>query len=155
DMMCEEQAGHEAFDLVGGEIAARLATGRERAPEVVARVLAKWRRFWSQLTTPALSREEQLGLFAELWFLSVWLLPRVGAVEAVRRWRGPSAARHDFEWPGHSVEVKATTSTRGRIHRIHGLEQLAPPEQGELLFFSLRLREEGGATNTLPSLVAT
>jgi hypothetical protein len=52
------------------------------------------------------------------------------------------------------VEVKATTSTRGRIHRVNGLDQLAPPEAGELLFFSLRLREEAGATNTLPSVIA-
>jgi hypothetical protein len=43
---------------------------------------------------------------------------------------------------------------RGRIHRINGRDQLAPPELGELLFFSLRLHEEGGATNTLPSVIA-
>ena len=44
---------------------------------------------------------------------------------------------------------------RGRVHRINGLNQLAPPENGELMFFSLRLREEGGASNTLPALVGT
>ncbi len=85
---------------------------------------------------------------------SVWLVPRAGPAEAVNRWRGPFASRHDFEWAGRSVEVKATTSTRGRIHRVNGLDQLTPPEQGDLLFFSLRLREETGATNTLPSIIA-
>ncbi len=75
--------------------------------------------------------------------------------EIVDRWRGPFGSRHDFEWDSGSVEVKATTSTRGRIHRINGLDQLAPPEAGELLFFSLRLHEEAGATNTLPSIIAT
>jgi hypothetical protein len=101
-----------------------------------------------------LSREKQCGLFAELWFLSSWLIPRFGVNDAVARWRGPFGGRHDFEWTGRSVEVKATTSTRGRIHRINGLDQLAPPEQGDLFFFSLQLREEAGATNTLPSVVA-
>ncbi len=119
------------------------------------RVLAKWRRFWGVLPLQILSREEQLGLFAELWFLSVWMVPRAGPAEAVNRWRGPFASRHDFEWPGRSVEVKATTSTRGRIHRIHRLDQLVPPEPGELLFFGLALREEAGATNTLPLVIAT
>lgn len=155
NIVCLDAAGHEAFDLIGGEIAERLAAGQETAPQAVARVLAKWRRFWGQLPRQMLSREEQLGLFAELWFLSVWLIPRVEAAEAVSRWRGPVGARHDFEWPTRSVEVKATTSTRGRIHRIHGLDQLAPPDKGELLLFSLRLHEEGGATNTLPSVMAT
>lgn len=154
DINCHDAAGHEAFDLIGGELAERLANGPETAPEAVARVLAKWRRFWGQLPRQILSREEQLGLFAELWFLSVWLIPRTSVAEAVNRWRGPFGARHDFEWPGRSVEVKATTSTRGRIHHINGLDQLAPPEQGELLLFSLQLREEGGARNTLPGLAA-
>jgi Putative PD-(D/E)XK family member, (DUF4420) len=154
DVTCHDPAGQDAFDLIGGELAERLSSGRETAAECVLRVLAKWRRFWGQLPRQILSREEQLGLFAELWFLSVWLIPRIGTAEAVVRWRGPFASRHDFEWTGHSVEVKATTSTRGRIHRVNGLDQLAPPELGELLFFSLRLREEGGATNTLPLIVA-
>jgi hypothetical protein len=84
----------------------------------------------------------------------MWLVPKIGIGQAASRWRGPFGARHDFEWPGRSVEVKATTSVRGEIHRIHGIDQLVPPDGGDLLFFSLRLREEAGASNSLPSLVA-
>ncbi len=154
DVTCQDASGHEAFDLIGGELAERLAKERESAAECVTRVLAKWRRFWGEPPRQMLSREEQLGLFAELWFLSVWLVPRLGSDEAVKRWRGAFGARHDFEWPGRSVEVKATTSSRGAIHRIHGIEQLMPPDSGELLLFSLRLREEAGGGNSLPALVA-
>jgi len=153
DITCHDPAGREAFDVIGGELADRLASGQETASECVSRVLSKWRRFWGQLPRQILSKDAQLGLFAELWFLSVWLTPKVTAGEATTRWRGPFGSRHDFEWTGRSVEVKATTSTRGQIHHINGLDQLAPPEIGELLFFSLRLREEAGATNTLPSLI--
>ena len=154
DVTCHDAAGHAAFDLIGSEIAEALSHGGSSPADIVHRVLAKWRRFWGQLPRRVLSREEQLGLFAEMWFLSMWLAPKVGAGEATRRWRGPFSARHDFEWLGRSVEVKATTSTRGQIHRIHGIDQLAPPDSGDLLFFSLRLREEAGASNTLPGLVA-
>ncbi len=154
DITCYDAAGHEAFDLLGGELAERLAAGRETAPESVARVLAR-RRFWGQLPQDLLSRELQLGLFAELWFLSVWLVPRVGAAEAVKRWRGPFGARHDFEWSARSVEVKATTSPRASIHHINGLDQLVSPDGGDLLLFSLRVREEASATNSLPTVVAT
>lgn len=155
DITCVDDAGRDAFNIIGGEIVERLASGRETAPDVVTRVLSKWRRFWGQFPLQILSRERQLGLFAEVWFLSFWLIRITGRGEAVRRWRGPLGARHDFEWPGRSVEVKATTSIRGRIHHINGLEQLALPELGTLLLFSLRVREEGGATNTLPSVVAS
>lgn len=153
DITCLDAAGYNAFDLIGGEIASRLATGREAASEVVSRTLAKWRRFWGQAPAQMLSRNEQLGLFAELWFLSRWLSPRAGPAAAVERWRGPSGGRHDFQWSERSVEVKATTSVRGLIHHINGLEQLAPPEDGLLFFFSLRMREEANAAHSLPSLI--
>lgn len=154
DLTCHEATGYQAFDLIGGELAERLAADAETAPEIVTRVLAKWRRFWGQSSKQLLSREKQIGLFAEVWFLAYWLIPRFGVDEAVTRWRGPFGSRHDFEWEGCSVEIKATTSTRGRIHRINGLDQLAPPDDGILFCFSLQLREEAGATNTLPSVIA-
>jgi hypothetical protein len=152
DLRCDDATGHLAFDLIGGEIATGLAEELTEPAQIISRVLAKWRRFWGQLPLPLLSREELLGLFAELWFLSTWLAPRVGGTQAVQRWRGPFGSRHDFEWPRLSVEVKATTSTRGRIHHINGLDQLEPPENGELFLFSLRISEEAGAGNTLPSV---
>ena len=155
DIECHGATGHEAFDLIGGELAEGLKDADAKPMVLTTRVLAKWRRFWGQFPRQILSREEQLGLFAELWFPSVWLIPRVGIIKALVGWRGPFGARHDFEWPGRSVEVKGTTSMRGRVHRINGLNQLAPPENGALLFFSLCLREEGGASNTLPGLVAS
>ncbi|MEE9569690.1 MAG: PD-(D/E)XK motif protein [Candidatus Binatia bacterium] len=154
DVQCVDAAGHAAFDLIGGELAEELAHPGNEPAGVVRRVLARWRRFWGQLPQSLLRREELLGLFGELWILSSWFLPCCGVAEAVQRWRGPFGARHDFEWQSKSVEVKTTTSERGRIHHINGLDQLSPPEQGDLLFFSLRLREEAGATNTLPSLIA-
>jgi hypothetical protein len=153
NLTCEDVLGHAMFDLLGGEIADRVQLGREKPADIVSKVLAKWRRFWGQLPAQILSRESQIGLFAELWFLLYWLLPVAGPSGGIRMWRGPYRARHDFESVGLSVEAKGTTSTRGRIHKVNGLQQLDPPESGRLLFFSLRLREEAGASNTLPLLV--
>jgi hypothetical protein len=153
DVSCHDPSGHDAFQVIGGELADRLVLNEDSPAASMAKVLAKWRRFWGQQPRDVLTRYEQIGLLAELWFLSVWLVPRVGATSAVERWRGPLGARHDFEWPRRSIEVKATTSTRGLIHRINGIDQLVPPQDGTLLLFSLRLREEGGATNSLTSIV--
>lgn len=153
DISCHDPSGHDAFQVIGGELADRLVLNEDSPAASMAKVLAKWRRFWGQQPRDVLTRHEQIGLLAELWFLSVWLVPRVGATSAVERWRGPLGARHDFEWPRRSIEVKATTSTRGLLHRINGIDQLVPPQDGTLLLFSLRLREEGGATNSLTSIV--
>lgn len=153
DLACEDPLGHDMFDLIAVEIAQRLHSAEENPAEIVSRVLAKWRRFWGQLPRQMLAREAQIGLFTELWFLAYWLVPAMGPAVGIRMWRGPFGARHDFERPGLSVEAKGTTSTRGRLHIINGLQQLDPPQDGELLFFSLRLREEAGAENTLPLLI--
>lgn len=152
NIACEDVAGHPMLDLIGGELAGRLIGDGSAPAESVARVLAKWRRFWGRLPQQLLSREAQIGLYAELWFLAYWLIPAVGISNAVCMWRGPHGARHDFERPGLSVECKGTASTRGRVHQINGLGQLEPPEGGRLLFFSLRVRDEAGAANTLPLL---
>jgi hypothetical protein len=154
DIECRDISGYPALDLVGNELAQELAQPSRQPAEVARRILAKWRRFWGQIPRSLLTREELLGLFGEIWFLRVWLVPRVGPSDAVLRWRGPRGSRHDFEWTGKSVEVKATSSARGRIHRIHGLDQLEPPEGGQLFLFSMQLREESGASNSLPSLIA-
>ena len=154
DIQCLDITGYPALDLIGGELVVELSKPGVVPADTVKRVLAKWRRFWGLLPRTILSKEEVIGLFAELWFFRVWLIPVAGPSTTVQRWRGPMGSRHDYEWPGRSVEVKATTSVRGRIHRINGLDQLSPPEHGELYLFSLQLREEAGADNTLPSLIA-
>ncbi len=154
DIACLDPGGHDGFDLIGGEIADRVASGRERADECVVRVLSKWRRFWGQTPKNLLSRDAQIGLFAELWFFSVWLIPTRGALDSVQGWRGPFGSRHDFEWQKQSIEVKATTSTRGLTHRINGIDQLDAPEGNTLWIFSMQLREEAGAGLSLPKLVA-
>ncbi len=152
DIECRDVSGHSILDLVGGEIADGLMDEKKQPAELVKRVLTKWRRFWGQLPQQLLSKDEQIGLFAELWFLAVWLLPKFGS-ESVLTWRGPWASRHDFEWPDKSVEVKATTSTRGRIHKIHGITQLEEPVTGPLFLFSVCLREEAGAIDSLLGLI--
>ena len=153
NIVCEDPVGHAMLDLVAAELASRLQLADRAPSEMVSRVLAKWRRFWGQLPRQLLSQEARIGLFAELWFLAYWLIPVAGVAGAVRMWRGPYGARHDFERTGLSVEAKGTSSTRGRIHKINGIQQLEAPEGGRLFFFSLRLREEAGASNTLPMLI--
>jgi len=155
DLLCLDIAGYSGFDLIGSEIITELAKGSKSPSETVHQVLAKWRRFWGQIPQDLLSRNEITGLIAELRFFLEKMIPQVGPAEAVRRWRGPFGSRHDFEWQGESVEVKATTASRGRIFHINGIDQLEHPENGKLFFFGVRLREEGGAELTLPRIIET
>jgi hypothetical protein len=153
DLACADPLGFDVFDALGGDLVGALATSVEEPSVAARRLVGKWRRFWLTPPEPQLTREEQIGLFAELWFICYWLTPKAGIERAIEAWRGALGARHDFELPGYSIEVKAATSAARRAHQIHGIEQLALPGAGKLYLFSLSLREEGGALNTLPSIV--
>jgi len=152
DIECRDSTGYAAFDLIGAELGRELLTSEETPVEVTRRVIAKWRRFWGQSPRQLLSREEQLGLFAELWFLSRWLFPKVG-FEVVNSWHGPWGARHDFDLPDQSIEVKASSSERGQVHHIHGLDQLEPNQNAPLFLFSLKVREEVNGSYNLPKII--
>jgi len=139
DIQCRDAGGYPVFDLLAYEVAVLL--DRNIAPATAtSRTLAKWRRFWGREPGNILNRKQQIGLFAELWFMSEWLIPISGA-ESVKWWRGPFGDRNDFETEKFSVEVKATTSQRGRIYHINGLDQLETPPSGRLYFYAMRLRE--------------
>jgi hypothetical protein len=154
DIQCRDSLGFSMLDLMGGEIADGLKDATEHPSNIIRLVLAKWRRFWGHVPQQMMSREQQLGLFAELWFLSVWLIPKSGP-DVVSSWRGPWGARHDFEWPDKSVEVKSTSNSRGRVLHINGINQLERPQNGELYVFSVVLREDETSTNSLPTLIGS
>src|ERR1700682_492089 len=150
DLCCTDPAGRDAFNVVASELLDKLRHGASGA-EAIASSLAKWRRFWSTAPIEGLTPEEIRGLFGELWFLLIWLLPH--GLGHCRHWMGPQGARSDFQWEGLSIEAKATNSIRGHIHRINGVDQLDPPDNGRLLLYSLRVREEPASSNSLVTMV--
>lgn len=153
DIACLESYGEQAIDMIAVELLAALEAGASiNRVALVQNVLSKWRRFWSGMSQGLLSKEQQLGLFGELWFLARWLAPVVGFPKATAIWRGPLGARNDFESPTITVEVK-TTSRLDRTCKINGIEQLMAPANGSLFLFGLEVREEGGATDTMPALI--
>ncbi len=154
DVECLDAEGHAALDTIAVELIEALEAGASIGRvRLVQNVLAKWRRFWSGIAQGVLSKEEQLGLFGELWFLNRWLAPAVGVSAAVMMWRGPAGARNDFEAQGLAIEVKTTGRVDG-AHVIHGLDQLLAPPGVKLMLFSVLVRDEASGTESLPAQVA-
>lgn len=146
-LACVDRELVETFAALCADVVEALEDGSCPVVATVEGIIARWRRFWERPHAP-LSREECLGLFAELWFLDRWLvLPG-----SLAFWTGPSGSRHDFQSPEVSVEVKATSVTTVTRHRIASLEQLEEPETGMLYLFSLQVAPDDLAANTLPAL---
>lgn len=154
EIVCLDAQGHAALDTIAVELIEALEAGASIGRvRLVQNVLAKWRRFWSGIAQGVLSKEQQLGLFGELWFLNRWLVPALGVSAAITMWRGPAGARNDFEAPGTAIEAKTTGRVDG-AHVIHGLDQLLEPPGGQLMLFSLLVRDEASGTENLAAQVA-
>ena len=152
DIQCRDRTGFDAFDLVGADLSVLLGERNSDPSTEVKRVLGKWRRFWGIAQKEVLSPERQLGLLAEVRFLSSWLAQIKGIDEALGSWQGPQGARHDFQWIGHSVEVKAT-SRNDAVHKVNGVDQLAEPEDGRLWLYSLVATSERTGATSLQSVI--
>lgn len=152
DLACTDPNQHPTFSAIAQDLIRSLRTSPGPLRDSILNALARWRAFWSTKAT-GLSREDALGLFGELWFMRRWL--GQASAQGIERWQVTENARHDFQWPAASVEVK-TTATRAAgdpVHQIASLDQLADPEQGQLYLFSLQVCDDALATNTLHTLV--
>jgi hypothetical protein len=150
DLVCLDQAVAATFAAVAADIAGEtIEAGPDARRNQVVTALNEWRWFWG--VDPArLSATDAIGLFGELWFLIRW----VGvSADSVSAWDASNGARHDFQWPEHSVEVKATSQSGSVVHTVRHLEQLADAETGDLYLYSLRVARDALAANTLNSLV--
>jgi hypothetical protein len=149
DLACLDPAVAATFAAVAADIAnqAVRADPRSRLSDVV-RALNEWRWFWG--VDPAhLTAADAVGLFGELWFMIQWTGVSPVSVQA---WHASEGSRHDFQWPEHSVEAKATSRSGPVVHTVQNLQQLEDPENGILYLFSLRVARDALAANTVSSL---
>ena len=152
DLYLGDDSGKQIFDVIGRQIAVSLADADKKASDCVKEILSRWRYFWSSPPSGPLSRDEVIGLFAEIWFISRWILP-TSPRGLLYGWMGPRGGRHDFEWENISVEVKGTTVIDGTRHWVNGLDQLYSYEGKKLYLFSLKMMDGGTSGITLPSIV--
>lgn len=154
DLVCTDAAQHATFSAIAQDLIRSIRQTPGPLRDSILSALGRWRAFWSVKAT-GMSRDDALGLFGELWFLRRWL----GTVDdaTIKHWQATDSARHDFQWPSSSVEVKTATtqSASAPVHRIASLEQLAEPERGQLYLFSLQVCDDALAANTLHGLVAS
>jgi hypothetical protein len=151
-LLCHDPAHYPTFTALCGSIVTAISTDPNEPKAAVVRCLERWRSFWAVDQT-GLTREQALGLFGELWFLHRWL--GQPTISKVTRWQGPLGARHDFQWPVASVEIKTGVSNSGSspVHLVASLDQLSDAETGQLYLFSLHVTDDTLAANSLPLLV--
>lgn len=105
-------------DIIESSVAAR----PENGPRFVLARVYRWKKLL-QLDRTGLSVAEARGLLGELLVLETIVIPRFGALAAIRGWTGPSEAPQDFRLPSLVIEVK-TCQTGAVSVVISSLDQL-------------------------------
>ena len=122
DVVCLAPELVDLFNDVCAEMLVGISeTPADPAPSCI-RTLNRWRELLRFDRGPLLGPEGLTGLFGELFYLRL-ILER-DPHKRVQVWTGPAGDRHDFRRAELSLEVKTSTSRRGRPLTIHGHTQL-------------------------------
>lgn len=111
--------------------------------------IEKWREILKALVEREPSDNEICGLIGELWLLEAATL-KIG-VNAIDNWFGPDQARHDFEFPTRSIEVKTSRSTANKKITVHGVTQLdsKPGHYIDLVLFQTERTPSGDSVKVV------
>lgn len=107
----------------------------------------KWKSLFDKINAPGLTREEQHGLFAELFLLRKILQSGISDVSnIIRIWVGPDKQIKDFQAGSVAIEVKCTTGNNHQRIHINGERQLDPSNLNNLFLYHLsaEVRENSG-----------
>lgn len=138
DIVCQIPELGLVFEHLCEDIVQRLEDDPSRPQETANRVLEEWRELLKSAS--GLTRELVLGLTGELEVLSI--LAACDPLGAVRAWRGPEGALHDFALGGRQLEVKTTSSTDGNYVEITHMDQLDPSIAPGLHLCVVHVRED-------------
>jgi hypothetical protein len=135
DISCSDPDLLGVFDDLIVDLLRQQSDSAELA-EGVLESLERWRLLFSR--TAGLSREQRIGLFAELSVLKIALTHSPPAT--LSAWTGPLGKAHDFEFQRSCIEVKAIGSGSPRV-RVHGLGQLDTHDGRALDLLILKVSE--------------
>jgi hypothetical protein len=149
ELVCLRGDLNGVFGALCVDVLARLESAPRQPERTLHETLGEWRALFSG-SGQLLSVRRLAGLFGELTVL-LRLLER--SDHALAAWVGPQGDRHDFTWSGHAVECKTSLADEGRRVRVHGLDQLEPPDAGRLLLAFLRVDGSPVEGVSVPELV--
>ena len=110
--------------------------------------LQRWKRFFQSRSPEGLSREEYIGLYAELDFFAAALGAGISPDAVVNGWQGPIGANQDFLFGGVAVEVKACTGNDTDCVSISNVRQLDDTGLDKLFLYQgvYDFRQDAGQT---------
>ncbi|HEV8620434.1 MAG TPA: PD-(D/E)XK motif protein [Nitrospiraceae bacterium] len=115
--------------------------------------LGHWKRFFQSRSPEGLSRDEYIGIFAEIEFFKRCLEHGVAHQILSDAWQGPLGTNQDFLFGHVAVEVKAVTANDAGFLHISNIRQLDDTGLNGLFLSHIAYDFRDGAGNRLLSLI--
>lgn len=115
--------------------------------------LAKWENLFENVRGVGLSKEEQKGLFGELFFLREFLQNSEKYEVCIDSWVGPDANARDFQLGNWAVEVKTTTAVNPLKIPISNERQLDTSQVLNLFLVHLSFEGVKNSEGTLNQII--
>lgn len=132
-------------DLISG--VAEMTDERKVVKELLNR-LEKWKSLFENASFDGLNKEEQRGLYGELYFLRKWLNNASELFKCIQAWVGPEREVRDFQFSDWALEVKTTYGNNHQKVHINSERQLDTTNLHSLylLHLSLEVQQHNGET---------
>ncbi len=145
----------DVFEVLVNDVSERtvLTPGEGDGVKTFIARLHIWQNFMKKHGVEGLTREAQIGLFGELFFLATHLVDRLPAHDSVKAWKGPCGGNQDFNLEGRCIEVKSTTVIPPVTMNISNMAQLDETLVELLLLCHLSLALGDRDGESLPELV--
>lgn len=155
ELILTEQQHKDIFDLLIEDLvgAAEQPDDEKTGVTMFLTRLSDWQRLLMRMALGVLSRENQLGLWGELWTIRDVVGPAIGFNGAMRAWRGPFGADQDFQLPSAALEVKTSNAHVFEHLMIASERQLDVPQDMSLALIALSIDARPGHGDTLPEMV--
>ena len=130
---CSRFKLREIFNRLMSDILVDISTDFD-ANDIIDRL-----KGWKMLLSSSDNRNEEKGLWGELYFLKFLLENNFGTIES---WKGPLGATKDFQFTGKRVEIKTSSIRSGWFVSMHGFYQANNiPGVNDFLVF-IRIEED-------------
>jgi hypothetical protein len=148
DLVCHERKLEAVFGELADVLLARLENGSGPS-EAVEKTITDFRELLIATAASAVDNSKLIGLLGEL--IVMQRLTCISPV-CVESWLGPWEQRHDFRRMTKAIEVKTSSRSDATEVHINGIDQLRPPNQGELILTHVCLELSAGGSGFLSSI---
>jgi hypothetical protein len=118
----------------------------------------KWKSLFDKAASQGLSKEEQIGLFGELFFINKCLQNTEKYLDVVNSWVGSEGESKDFQLGKWGVEVKTSAGRSNEKINISNEQQLDTSGFEKLFLYHLSLyskQEDGETLNEIIGSIST